>query len=178
MAAYDAFLVELFKYTKIDTLKAISYEDLSRATNKVCLKIYTSKPTEQQKKERANIKRRVKMEWKKENEVEEGVVKTNMIGEREAPPPSDETVEEPKQKEAEQEPEQEAQTKAFEEHEEQMAADDAAFKQDMSLITLAVANEELRSRLTKLTGLLDGLIFGSSLAFASVLVVLIFYKLL
>lgn len=82
MAAYDAFLVDLFEYTGKDTLKALSYEDLSRATNKVCKQIYGAKPTEDQKKEQANIKRKVKMEWKKENETEEGVIKTSMYEEK------------------------------------------------------------------------------------------------
>lgn len=82
MAAYDAFLVELFEYTGKDTLKDLSYEDLSRATNKVCKQIYGAKPTEDQKKEQANIKRKVKMEWKKENETEEGVIKTSMYEEK------------------------------------------------------------------------------------------------
>lgn len=84
MSAYDAFLVELFQYTGKDTLKDLSYEDLSRATNKVCKQIYGAKPTEEQKKEQANIKRKVKMEWKKENETEEGVIKTSMYEEKAA----------------------------------------------------------------------------------------------
>lgn len=82
MAAYDAFLVELFQYTGKDTLKDFSYEELSRATNKVCKQIYGAKPTEDQKKEQANIKRKVKMEWKKENETEEGLIKTSMYEEK------------------------------------------------------------------------------------------------
>jgi hypothetical protein len=82
MSAYDAFLVELFQYTGKDTLKDLSYEELSRATNKVCKQIYGAKPTEDQKKEQANIKRKVKMEWKKENETEEGVIKTSMYEEK------------------------------------------------------------------------------------------------
>jgi hypothetical protein len=82
MSAYDAFLVELLQYTAKDTLKELSYEELSRATNKVCKQIYGAKPTEDQKKEQANIKRKVKMEWKKENETEEGVIKTSMYEEK------------------------------------------------------------------------------------------------
>lgn len=82
MSAYDAFLVELFQYTGKDTLKELSYEDLSRATNKVCKQIYGAKPSEDQKKEQANIKRKVKMEWKKQNETEEGVIKTSMYEEK------------------------------------------------------------------------------------------------
>ncbi|QKE44403.1 hypothetical protein [Yaravirus sp. 'brasiliensis'] len=84
MSAYDAFLVELFQYTGKDTLKDLSYEDLSRATNKVCKQIYGAKPSEDQKKEQANIKRKVKMEWKKENETDEGVIKTSMYEEKAA----------------------------------------------------------------------------------------------